>query len=45
MKTEVVLSKDKMSSLEVAERTGKEHKNVMRDIRTLLDQGVAQLNF
>ena len=45
MKTEVVLSKDKMSSLEVAELTGKEHKNVMRDIRTLLDQGVAQLNF
>lgn len=45
MSTEVVLSKDKMSSLEVAELTGKEHKNIMRDIRTLLDQGVARLNF
>lgn len=34
-----------MSSIEVAELTGKEHKNVMRDIRTLLEQGVAELNF
>ena len=36
---------DRMSSLEIAELTGKEHKNVMRDIRTLLEQGVQELNF
>lgn len=34
-----------MSSLEIAEVTGKEHKNVMRDIQTLLSQGVDTLNF
>lgn len=34
-----------MSSLEIAEVTGKEHKNVMRDIQTLLRQGVDKLNF
>lgn len=34
-----------MTSLQIAEITGKEHKNVMRDIRNLLDQGVSQLNF
>ena len=34
-----------MTSLQIAEITGKEHKNVMRDIRSLLDQGVSQLNF
>ncbi|WP_459187293.1 Rha family transcriptional regulator [Parabacteroides sp. APC149_11_2_Y6] len=36
---------DKMSSLEIAELTGKEHKNVIRDIRSLLLQGIAELNF
>ena len=45
MKTEIVLSKGKMSSLEVAELTGKRHADVMRDIRNLLDQGVAERNF
>lgn len=45
MKTKVVLSKGKMSSLEVAELTGKRHADVMRDIRNLLDQGVAERNF
>lgn len=45
MKTEVVLSKGKMSSLEVAELTGKRHADVMRDIRNLLDQGVVERNF
>lgn len=45
MKTEVVLSKDKMSSLEVAELTGKAHFNVMRDIRSLLEQKVNRINF
>ena len=34
-----------MSSLEIAEVTGKEHKNVMRDIQTILSQGVDKLNF
>lgn len=45
MATEIILSKETMSSLEVAELTGKQHSNVMRDIRTLLDQGVNQFNF
>lgn len=34
-----------MTSLEIAEVTGKQHKNVMRDIRNILEQGVQQLNF
>lgn len=34
-----------LTSLDIAEVTGKEHKNVLRDIRNLLDQGVDQLNF
>ena len=38
-------NKDGMTSLEIAEVTGKEHKNVMRDIRNILSQGVSQLNF
>ena len=37
--------KSTMTSLEIAELTGKEHKNVMRDIRNILEQGVCQLNF
>ena len=36
---------ESMSSLEIAEVTGKEHKNVMRDIQNLLSQGVDKLNF
>lgn len=36
---------ERMTSLEIAEITGKEHKNVMRDIRNILEQGVNQLNF
>ena len=34
-----------MTTLEIAEFTDKQHKNVMRDIRELLEQGVNQLNF
>lgn len=39
------VNKDGMTSLEIAEVTGKEHFNVMRDIRNILAQGVSQLNF
>lgn len=37
--------KNQISSLDIAEITGKRHSNVLRDIRNLLDQGVNQLNF
>lgn len=36
---------DTMTSLEIAEITGKKHAHVMRDIRTLLEQGVSGVNF
>lgn len=42
---DLILSKQTMSSIEISELTGKEHKHVMRDIRVLLDQGVHQSNF
>lgn len=38
-------AKEYMTSMEVAEITGKEHKHVMRDIRVLLEQGVHESNF
>ncbi len=34
-----------MSSLQIAELTGKQHKSILRDIRILLEQGVTQHNF
>lgn len=40
-----LIKNETMTSLEIAEVTGKEHKNVMRDIRNILDQGVNELNF
>lgn len=37
--------KETMSSLQIAEITGKQHQHVMRDIRALLEQGVDASNF
>ncbi len=34
-----------MTSLEIAEVTGRKHAHVMRDIRNILDQGVSESNF
>lgn len=42
---EEIIKKETMTSLDIAEVTEKEHKNVLRDIRSLLEQGVDQLNF
>ena len=36
---------DRMTSLEISEVTGRQHYNVMRDIRNILDQGVNERNF
>ena len=38
-------NKDGMTSLEIADVTGRPHYQVMRDIRNLLEQGVSQYNF
>ena len=39
------MSKETMTSLEIAEVTGKNHAHIMRDIRKLLTQGVNESNF
>lgn len=39
---EIIINQETMSSLQIAKLTGKQHAHVMRDIRTLLDQGVGQ---
>ena len=36
---------EKMTSLEIAEVTGKQHQHIMRDIRAILSQGVDASNF
>lgn len=41
----LILSKSTMSSLEIAELTGKRHDAILRDIRNLLSQGVNAHNF
>lgn len=40
-----LMTEEHMSSRQIAELTGKLHAHVMRDIRELLDQGVAESNF
>lgn len=42
---DLVLKQKTISSIEISELTGKQHFNVMRDIRDLLEQGVAKFNF
>lgn len=42
---ELILSKQGMTSLEIAEVTGKLHAHVMRDIKNLIDKGVHESNF
>ena len=42
---ELIKTEERMTSLQIAEVTGKEHAHVMRDIRRLLEQGVHQSNF
>ena len=34
-----------MSSLQIAELTGKKHQHVLRDIRNLIEQGCTETNF
>lgn len=38
-------AKETISSLEIAELTGKQHSHLLRDIRQLLDQGIDASNF
>ena len=43
--TELIQVKNGMTSQEIADITGKQHKSILRDIRNLLAQGVAEHNF
>lgn len=42
---DTINANETMTSLQIAEITGKLHKNVLMDIRTLIGQGVGELNF
>lgn len=42
---EEIIQKETMTSLEIAEVTGKENKHILRDIRALLEQGINETNF
>jgi Rha family phage regulatory protein len=42
---ETLMGTSGMSSIDVANVTGKQHAHILRDIRNLLDQGVAASNF
>lgn len=42
---ELLAVKETMSSLQIAEITGKLHTNILRDIRNLLEQGINEINF
>lgn len=43
--TELVTKNEIMTSLQIAEITGKEHRNITRDIDALIEQGLDVLNF
>ena len=43
--TDLIIKKETMTSLEIAEVTGKRHDSILRDIRNILSQGVDAHNF
>lgn len=43
--TDLIIKKETMTSLEIAEVTGKRHDSILRDIRNILSQGVDSHNF